>query len=98
MEKNHKISTKKSKARPQKSEEHLVQIRVQDVNVYREAKPSKCSCCSKKYVSLPISGIALLAVGSLLVMAFFSVRNLTTSVSLTQNTFPSYIAGAMVSS
>ncbi|XP_031552741.1 uncharacterized protein LOC116289934 [Actinia tenebrosa] len=96
MEKNHKISTKKTKARPQKSEEHLVQIRVKDVNVNREAKPSKCSCCSKKYISLPISGLALIAVGSLLIMAYFSVKNLTSSLPLTQNTFPSYVAGGMM--
>jgi hypothetical protein len=97
MEKIHKMPAKKTKDRVQKSEEHIVQIRAKDITLCREAKPSKCGCCSKEYISLPISGLALLAVGSLLIMAYFSVKHITSSLSLTQNTFPSFVTGGTVS-
>ncbi|KAK3734552.1 hypothetical protein QZH41_010402, partial [Actinostola sp. cb2023] len=90
------MSTKKSKRRSLDSAEHIIQVRAKDMSLSRESKPSKCICCGRKYVSLLIVGLALLAVGSLLVMAHFSIKKITSSLSLTQNTFPCYVTGGMM--
>ncbi|EDO41457.1 predicted protein [Nematostella vectensis] len=77
--------------------EHIVRMSSKEVSVTRDGKERKaCGCCSKRYVGLPVIGAALFAVGALLGVGYFSVRSVTASISLTENSVPSCVTGGLL--
>lgn len=73
-------------------------LRTKDVVIHMsQEKISKCRCCGKRLMALPMLGFTLFSIACLLGVGYYSIHRVTSSVYHTEGVVPSYAtAGVLV--